>query len=90
MTAKTMSTKGTPKTLLQAIRYFKDEQTCIDFLAAIRWPDGVTCPACGNTKVGYLANQQRWQCSKKHPKRQFSVKSGTVHPITSPPVSVEP
>src|SRR2546428_2393348 len=67
-----------PKTLVGAIRYFKDAQTCIDFLAAIRWPKGVTCPTCGNTTVGYLAHQQRWQCTKKHPKRQFSVKVGTV------------
>jgi hypothetical protein len=28
--------------------------------------------------VSYLAKQQRWQCSKKHPKRQFSVKVGTI------------
>lgn len=69
---------ATPKTLVEAVRYFADPQTCISFLAAIRWPDGVTCPTCGNKKVGYLANQQRWQCSKKHPKRQFSVKVGTI------------
>lgn len=67
-----------PKTLIQAVRHFKDEQTCIDFLAAIRWPNGVTCPTCGNETVGYLENQKRWQCSKKHPKRQFSVKVGTI------------
>jgi transposase-like protein len=74
-----MATKGrAPRTLLDAVRYFKDAQTCIDFLAAIRWPNGVVCPTCGNEKVGYLANQQRWQCSKKHPKRQFSVKVGTI------------
>jgi transposase-like protein len=74
-----MSSKGrSPKTLVEAIRYFKDPQTCIDFLAQIRWPNGVTCPTCGNDKVGYLANQARWQCSKKHPKRQFSVKVGTL------------
>jgi transposase-like protein len=74
-----MATKQrTPKTLLAATRHFKDPQTCIDFLAAIRWPDGVKCPTCGNDKVGYLENQARWQCSKKHPKRQFSVKVGTI------------
>lgn len=73
-----MHAPRTPGTLLEAVRYFKDSQTCIDFLASIRWPDGVVCPTCGNRKVGYLANQQRWQCSKKHPKRQFSVKVGTI------------
>jgi len=77
MDRKTLK-ENSPRTLLQATRYFANPQVCIDFLVAIRWPDGVTCPTCGNTKVSYLANQQRWQCSKKHPKRQFSVKVGTI------------
>ena len=44
----------------------------------MRWPDGVTCPRCGSEGVSYLAKQKRWQCKTKHPKRQFSVKVGTV------------
>ncbi len=44
----------------------------------MRWPSGVTCPTCGSPKVGFLANQRRWQCIIKHPKRQFSVKVGTI------------
>ncbi len=67
-----------PTTLLEAVRFFKDPNTCREFMAAIRWPDGVKCPACGSEKVGFLANQNRWQCSSKHPKRQFSVKVGTI------------
>jgi len=77
MDIKTLK-ENAPKTLLQAIRVFKDAQTGIDFLAAVRWPDGVTCPACGNTKVTYMEKHQRWGCSKKHPRRQFSVKVGTI------------
>src|SRR6266404_2804755 len=73
-----MDKDTTPKTLAQAVRYFTKAERCIEFLAAIRWPNGVVCPTCGNTTVSYLANQQRWQCSKKHPRRQFSVKVGTI------------
>src|ERR1700688_64481 len=69
---------ATPKTLQAAIRYFSDPDVCIKFLADSRWPNGVKCPTCGSEKVSYLANQRRWQCSTKHPKRQFSVKVGTV------------
>ncbi len=43
-----------------------------------RWPNGVICPTCSSAKVGFLAKQQRWQCANKHPKRQFSVKVGTI------------
>ena len=69
---------ATPKTLQAAIRYFSDPDVCIKFLADSRWRNGVKCPTCGSEKVGYLANQRRWQCSTKHPKRQFSVKVGTI------------
>ena len=69
----------TPKTLADAIRYFADEDRCIAYLAARRWPDGqVTCPHCGSTKVTYLQTQRRWKCSTKHPGQQFSVKVGTI------------
>src|SRR5579872_4246614 len=67
-----------PKTLQEAIQYFSDEDNCLDYLVSKRWPNGVVCPTCGNPKVGFLKNQRRWQCSTKHPKRQFSVKVGTI------------
>jgi transposase-like protein len=67
-----------PKTLQEAIRDFANEDNCIAYLAAKRWPDGnVACPTCGK-KVGWLERQRRWQCSARHPKRQFSVKVGTT------------
>ena len=68
---------ATTKTLQQAIRYFSDEQVCIDAVAALRWPDGKpTCPACGKQDHYYLKTQKRWKC--KECGRQFSVKLGTI------------
>lgn len=67
-----------PKTLQQAIVYFADPKNCINYVAERRWPHGVKCPTCGSDKVNFLENQWRWQCSSHHPKRQFSVKVGTV------------
>lgn len=68
-----------PKTLLDAVQYFKDEDNAIRYLAQKRWPNGVVkCPTCGSDKVSYLEKQKRWQCSKRHPKRQFSIKVGTI------------
>jgi transposase-like protein len=66
----------TPKTLQDAIRYFSDEQTCIDTVAAMRWPTGPECPACQGKQHYYLKNQRRWKC--KECGRQFSVKLGTI------------
>ena len=68
-----------PTTLLEAVQYFTSGENCIKYLAAKRWPDGVVvCPICGRKGAGFLAKQNRWQCSVRHPKRQFSIKVGTV------------
>src|SRR5216684_1063774 len=68
---------ATVKTLQQAIRYFSDENVCIDAVANLRWPDGIpTCPKCIGKDHYYLATQKRWKC--KACGRQFSVKVGTI------------
>ena len=67
-----------PKTLQEAVVYFADPQNCMDYIVARRWSNGVVCPTCGNTKVSFLKNQNKWQCSSHHTKRQFSVKTGTI------------
>src|SRR5258708_5700682 len=67
-----------PKTLQQAIRYFSDEQTCIDTIAQLRWPDGPVCPKCGGKQHYYLASQLRWKCKNPKCYKQFTVKLGTI------------
>lgn len=64
------------KTLQQVIRYFSDEQVCIDTVAEMRWPDGPACPACGHKEHYYLKTQRRWKCKECY--KQFSVKVGTI------------
>jgi transposase-like protein len=65
-----------PKTLQQAIRYFSNEQVCIDTIAELRWPNGPICLKCGHNEHYYLATQKRWKCRKCA--KQFSVKLGTI------------
>jgi transposase-like protein len=74
-----------PKTLKQAIRYFSDEQVCIDTIAALRWPNGPVCPKCGHGEHYYLATQKRWKCKKCS--KQFSVKVGTI--FEDSPISLD-
>jgi len=65
------------KTLQQAILHYSNEQTCIDAVAALRWPEGKPiCPACGHKDHYWLASQKRWKC--KECWKQFSVKVGTI------------
>src|ERR1700689_20742 len=68
----------TPSTLREAITHFSDADNCVAYIAAKRWPSGVACPACGSTKLTYDATARRWQCASHHPKRKFSLKTGTV------------
>jgi transposase-like protein len=75
-----------PKTLLEAIAFFNDEQVCIDAVAAMKWPDGQPrCAHCHSRDPYYLATQKRWKCRKC--KKQFSVKVGTI--FEDSPISLQ-
>ena len=77
-----------PKTLLEAVQHFADQDNCIRYLAAKRWPNGIVhCPTCGSERVGFLEKQKRWQCSNRHAKRQFSIKVGTI--LEDSPIALE-
>ncbi len=74
-----------PETLIEALDYFREYQNCHDFLVGMRWPNGVRCPHCGSPVVRYMESVRRWQCYEKHPRPQFSLKTGTIFeesPIT--------
>src|SRR6266550_1388858 len=68
-----------PKSLQEAIIYFSNPDNCIDYIAIRRWPNGVVCPGCGATKVSFNANRRTWKCGSHHPKREFSIKVGTIY-----------
>jgi len=67
-----------PVTLQEAIIYFSDADRSLDYMANLRWPNGVTCPTCGRKDAKFLAVQRKWQCKSVHAKRQFSSKVGTI------------
>ena len=69
---------GLPKSLLQATRYFADPDVCVDFVAAMRWPNGVVCPHCDSKRVSYLSTRRIWKCMAKDCHQQFSVKTQSV------------
>ena len=68
-----------PKSLQEAIVYFSNPDNCIDYIAVRRWPNGVICPGCGATKVSFNATRRTWKCGSHHPKREFSIKVGTIY-----------
>lgn len=68
-----------PGTLVEAVRYFSDLDRAHEAFTKVRWPDGIVCcPHCGSTAVTALPKYRRWECKEKHPRRQFTVKVGTI------------
>src|SRR6266566_1562401 len=69
-------TLNLPSTLSEAVRYFADPDVSLTFLVSLRWPNGVTCPACEAKNPGFLKTRRIWKC--RDCGRQFSVKLGTI------------
>jgi transposase-like protein len=79
--------KNEVKTLADAIRYFSNEQVCIDTVAFMRWPTGPECPDCLSPKdrQHWLKTQRRWQCRECG--KQYSVKLNTIFEDSAIPLT---
>ena len=75
---------ATEKLTFQAVLRW-DEEQCRDFLASMRWPDGVRCPKCGSTEEPYKITRKAVSKNKvqslyrcRSCRRQFSATLGTI------------
>lgn len=80
-----MKSDRVPETLLEAVRYFADPDTALNFMVSIRWPSGVICPRCAATNVKFLATRRVWKCYGCA--KQFSAKVGTI--FEDSPIALE-
>jgi transposase-like protein len=71
-------TKALPTTLLEAVKYFSNPANCREYMVSRRWPNGVTCPVCGSKTVYFDSSRNGWECKTRHPKRKFTLKTGTI------------
>ncbi|WP_165045873.1 IS1595 family transposase [Dysgonomonas sp. ZJ709] len=62
--------------LIELVEYFKEEKTCIQYLAAKRWGEKPCCPHCGGEKVYCFSDGKRYKCASC--RKQFSVRAGTI------------
>lgn len=76
-----------PETLLDAVRYFADEDVALAFMVNLRWPYGKQdCPHCNARDEHYFLQSRRvWKC--KACKKQFSIKVGTIFEDSPIPLS---
>jgi transposase-like protein len=67
------------KTLHDAMQHFSEPENAVAYMVRLRWPDGIVkCPTCGSEEVTWIPTRSFFQCRTRHPKRQFSVKVGTI------------
>lgn len=66
----------TPKTLLEAARYFADIEVCEAYMKSLRWTGEPVCPKCGGERIGEIATRRMLRC--KDCRKQFSHKVGTI------------
>ena len=70
------SSSQSPLTFREFHTSFPDQESCVDFLAKVRWPKGFRCPVCSGSSAWRLACRPLWEC--RDCGRQTSVTSGTV------------
>ena len=68
----------TPRTLVEAVKFFASPDNCREYMVARRWPNGVNCPVCGSESVYFDKGRNGWECKTRHPKRKFTLKTGTI------------
>jgi hypothetical protein len=72
--------------LIDVTAQFNTDDKCLDYLEAMRWPNGVCCIACGSTKVSRITRESKtknkrtrlYQCLEPQCKHQFSPTAGTI------------
>jgi len=72
------------KNLTQLFDYFKDEQTCREYLEQQRWNGEPVCPFC-NTKNPYRTNRG-FKCRNKECYKKFTVTVGTIYENSKVPL----
>jgi hypothetical protein len=73
-----------PATYQQLLKWSPDHQSCLHYLARLRWPRGFVCPACGWGEF-WRTGTGLWMC--RQCQRRTSVTAGTIFHRTRTPLS---
>lgn len=63
-------------TLVELVDRFAHEDECHEYLAELRWPNGIRCPDCDHDGASYKRKRRQYDCNKC--RRRFSVRAGTI------------
>ena len=81
--------RGNPMNLIETIKLFPDQESCIEFLEKFLWGDNPRCSRCGSRKVSkrnekVIGRIGRWSCYVCN--SSFKVVKGTVFHGTKIPL----
>jgi transposase-like protein len=62
--------------ICQLIDQFGSEARCFNYLAALRWPEGIACPRCQSKKISRITKRDQFDCDGC--RYQFSVRVNTI------------
>ena len=70
--------------LVQLMEKFPTERSCVEYIAALRWPNGPECPKCNSKHVRQRTDDGRFNCYDCH--QSFSVRKDTVFASSNLPL----
>jgi len=81
--------------LIDVTKTYAVDETCLDLLENLRWPDGVRCLKCGSDKLSRITRKGRnknkrtrlFQCLNPECKHQFTPTAGTIFADSHLPLS---
>ena len=62
--------------LVKLFTEYGSDDACRSYLEALRWPEGVECPACGGKSISRIKTRKQFDCNAC--RKRFSVTTGTV------------
>lgn len=62
--------------LLDLLKTFPDEQSCIAHFTSIKWASGEYCPHCGGVKIYHFSDRRTHKCGDC--RKKFSIRIGTI------------
>lgn len=62
--------------LIDMLKTFPDEQSCINHFTAIKWAMKKQCPHCGTEKIYHFSDNRTHKCSQC--RKKFSIRVGTI------------
>ncbi|MEJ2229465.1 MAG: IS1595 family transposase [Alphaproteobacteria bacterium] len=66
----------TEMSLLEFQDKFPTEQVCLDYLIKMRWPEGIRCTCCEDSKLDYIKSRKAFEC--RSCRKQIYVTADTI------------